>query len=76
MPDGLSAVVDYDAWERPPLFSLIQSLGDVPEDDMRRTFNCGMGLVGVFPADQRNAVLEAWQGLGEEPVVIGRVGAV
>ena len=75
MPDGLKAVVDYDAWERAPLFSLIQDLGDVPEEDMRRTFNCGIGLVGAFPADQQDAVLEAWRGLGEKPVVIGRVEA-
>lgn len=73
MPDGLQAVVDYGQWKRPALFSLIQDLGDVPEDDMRQTFNCGIGLVGAFPPDQVDAVLQAWTDHGEHPVVIGAV---
>jgi len=73
MPEGLRAAVDYGQWERPALFSLIQKLGDVPEDDMRQTFNCGIGLVGAFPTEQVDAVLEAWGDAGEEPVVIGAV---
>ena len=44
VPEECEAVVDYDAWERPALFSLIQSEGDVPEADMRQTFNLGVGL--------------------------------
>jgi len=73
MPEGCRAEVDYDAWSRPALFNLIQSLGDVPESDMRRTFNCGIGLVGTFPADEVDAVVDLLRAKGEEPVVIGRV---
>ena len=73
MPDGCRAEVDYDAWTRPPLFSLIQDLGDVPEEDMRRTFNCGIGLVGAFAESDVDAACDHLRELGEEPVVIGRV---
>ena len=76
MPDGCEAVVDYDSWDRPPLFSLIQSEGDVPEADMRRTFNLGVGLVAVVrEADARRAQ-ERLEAAGESPVPIGRVAAV
>ena len=51
MPDGLALDVDWDAWTVPPLFRLIQEVGEVPEDDMRRTFNLGVGLVIVVSAD-------------------------
>lgn len=73
LPDGCRAAVDYEAWDRPPLFALIQSEGDVPEEDMRRTFNLGVGLVGTFPEEDVDAVMDAWRGAGEQPVVIGRV---
>ncbi|PEN15041.1 phosphoribosylformylglycinamidine cyclo-ligase [Longibacter salinarum] len=76
MPDGCQAVVDYDAWDRPPLFELIQSRGNVPESDMRRTFNCGIGLVGVFPESEVDAALETLKGEGEHPVVMGKVESV
>jgi phosphoribosylformylglycinamidine cyclo-ligase len=75
MPDGCSASVDYAAWERPPLFDLIQRLGDVPEADMRRTFNCGIGLVAVVDESDRDETMALLREIGESPVEIGRVVA-
>lgn len=75
MPDGAAAVVNYDAWERPPLFSLIQDLGDVPEEDMRRTFNLGIGLVAVVPQQSVDAAEEVLANVGESVHRIGRVDA-
>ena len=51
LPDGLELDVDWSAWERPELFKLIQKVGEVPEEDMRRTFNCGIGLVVIIAND-------------------------
>lgn len=73
IPDGCEAAVDYDAWERPALFSLIQSMGDVPEADMRRTFNLGVGLVAVVPDTEVDAAVERLEAVGEAPVRIGQV---
>ncbi|NBC16368.1 MAG: phosphoribosylformylglycinamidine cyclo-ligase [Bacteroidetes bacterium] len=73
MPDGLTFEVDYAVWERPPLFGLIQDLGDVPEDDMRRTFNLGIGLIAVVDREAAEVAEEAWRDLGEIPVRLGRV---
>jgi phosphoribosylformylglycinamidine cyclo-ligase len=47
LPDHLAPHFDWSAWERPPVFRWLQETGDVPEDDMRRTFNLGVGFVLV-----------------------------
>jgi phosphoribosylformylglycinamidine cyclo-ligase len=73
VPDGLRLEVDWDAWDRPAIFDLIQRLGDVPEDDMRSTFNLGIGLVAVVPETKVEQAVTAWEAMGEAPVVIGRV---
>jgi len=73
IPDGCEAVVDYDAWERPALFSLIQSLGVVPEADMRRTVILGLGLVAVVRAAEVEEAVERLEAVGEMPVRIGQV---
>jgi phosphoribosylformylglycinamidine cyclo-ligase len=71
--DGLAALVDLDSWQRPALFSWMQQAGNIAEDEMLRTFNCGIGFVVVVPADHADAALESLRGLGEAPVVIGRI---
>ncbi|MEZ4700290.1 MAG: phosphoribosylformylglycinamidine cyclo-ligase [Rhodothermales bacterium] len=73
MPEGRVIEVDYSAWRRPALFDLIQRLGNVPEDDMRRTFNLGIGLIAVVAPSDERAVVETLRALGESPVVIGGV---
>ncbi len=73
VPDGMGFEVDYDAWTVPGIFRLIERLGAVPQADMRRTFNLGIGLVAVVPdAERAIAVLRA---MGEAPVEIGRITA-
>ncbi len=47
LPPGLQAVIHWGAWEVPPIFRLIQERGPVPEEEMRRVFNLGIGLVLV-----------------------------
>lgn len=73
IPKGLGFEVDYTAWERPAIFQLIQSLGGVPEDDMRQAFNLGMGLIAVVAEADLQTVMQLLQAMGEQPVVIGNV---
>jgi phosphoribosylformylglycinamidine cyclo-ligase len=73
MPDGLHAQVDYTTWTRPAIFDLIQDVGDVPESDMRRTFNLGIGLVVAVPP---SAVADATQALTIGDVAPARIGTV
>lgn len=68
LPAGLGAQIE--AWPTPPIFGLIKRLGNVPDDDMFRTFNMGVGMVLVVAPD---AVAAVRQVLGADAYVIGRV---
>ncbi len=65
--------IDYGAWERPAIFRLIQHLGEVPEEDLRRAFNLGIGLVAVAPAARAVEAERVLREAGEQPVRIGAV---
>ena len=61
-PKQLTAVVDMASWQRPDVFTWLQTQGNVEEDEMRRVFNCGVGFVLVVPrkhADETLALLKA-----------------
>ncbi|MDX1531581.1 MAG: phosphoribosylformylglycinamidine cyclo-ligase [Rhodothermales bacterium] len=75
LPDGLRLDLDWGAWERPALFRLIAERGGVPEADLRRTFNLGVGLVAVVPEGAADQAAGLWREMGEAPVVLGRVAA-
>jgi len=57
LPPGLRAVIDRGAWEVPPIFRLIQERGRVPDDEMWRVFNMGIGLVLVAEEGQAAQML-------------------
>ena len=71
--EPLTLEVDWDSWERPPIFNLIASEGKVAEDDMRQAFNLGIGLVIAAEETAAEKVIATLQEMGEEPVVIGQV---
>lgn len=73
LPDGLSLKVDWDSWERPELFTLIQKTGNVPEEDMRATFNLGIGLIAVVAENKVKEVQKIASKIGEEAIIIGSV---
>jgi phosphoribosylformylglycinamidine cyclo-ligase len=73
LPKGRSLKIDWDAWTVPPVFRLIQRLGDVPEDDMRRTFNMGVGYVLIVAPKEADALLAVLRRKKEKAAVIGEV---
>jgi phosphoribosylformylglycinamidine cyclo-ligase len=73
LPDHWRAVVDTASWTRPPVFDWIQACGRVPEDEMWRTFNCGVGMVVCVPAGREQAALQRLRGCGETAWVLGRI---
>jgi phosphoribosylformylglycinamidine cyclo-ligase len=75
LPDGLGAVLDRPAWEVPPVFSLLQSLGKVDEQEMMRTFNMGLGLILVVPANAADKASHLLREAGERPLVVGEVAS-
>ncbi|MBM2839799.1 MAG: purM [Bacteroidetes bacterium] len=73
MPKGLVVRVDWDAWERPSIFKLIQRTGEVPEEDMRRTFNLGIGLVMIVAKRECDAIARFIRKKEEHCIVVGEV---
>lgn len=69
----LSLNIDWNAWERPAIFRMIQEEGNVPEEDIREALNLGIGLVIVVAKDAADAVTSKLRELGESPAIIGEV---
>jgi phosphoribosylformylglycinamidine cyclo-ligase len=74
LPAGTSAVVDRSAWTPPPLFRWLQRVGGVPDADMLRTFNMGIGLILVCAARDESRVLSLLRAAGEPGAV--RLGEI
>ncbi len=73
LQEGQSLDIQWDAWERPELFKLIQEIGNVPEDDMRSAFNLGIGLIVVVSPDAVDKVRSAAAKMNEEIVELGTI---
>ncbi len=73
LPDDLGAEVRTSDVARPPIFDLVQKAGAIAEEEMRRTFNLGIGLVVVVPEGDADAVLSAVRATGERAFRLGRV---
>jgi phosphoribosylformylglycinamidine cyclo-ligase len=54
LPEGISAEIDWDAWERPPVHGWLAEQG-VSEEEQRRVFNCGIGMCAIVPPDDAQA---------------------
>ena len=51
IPDGLTALIDYNSWKMPEIFSKIMLAGEIPEEEMKRVFNLGIGYCLVVPEE-------------------------
>lgn len=73
LPEGLCAVIRRDSWPVHPVFGLIQKMGNVPDDDMMRTFNMGIGFVVVVSPGDEGETLAVLKGSGYGAIPIGHV---
>ncbi len=73
LPKGLGAQLRRSAWPVPSLFRLIQQGGSVPDDEMYRTFNMGIGMILLVPPQELHAVEHSLERRGESSFVIGSV---
>jgi phosphoribosylformylglycinamidine cyclo-ligase len=72
---GLQAEIDLDSWRQGSVFDWIAAAGRITDDEMRRTFNCGVGLIAVVAADDAEAALETLAASGESAWRLGRIAA-
>ncbi len=73
LPEGRTLDVDWNSWQRPAIFDLIQNIGNVPEEDMQSSFNLGIGLIAVVRAESVEKVRTVAEKFGEEIFEIGSV---
>ncbi len=73
LPDGLSAVLDANAWPLPPVFGWLATLGGIKPEEMARTFNCGIGMAVIADAAKADAVEAALLAAGETVFHIGTI---
>jgi phosphoribosylformylglycinamidine cyclo-ligase len=73
LPKSLAAVVELGTWPVLPVFSHMQKIGNVPQDEMLRTFNMGIGMVLVVPAKKYKRVETVIEKCGEKSYLIGRI---
>jgi phosphoribosylformylglycinamidine cyclo-ligase len=75
LPEGTAARIQQSAWEVPAVFQWLQRAGEVPEEDMRRTFNMGIGLILVCTPALVETVMDDLILRKEAPVKIGTIVA-
>ena len=73
LPNGVRARIDPYAWPRPGVYSWIQKQVELPESELLRVFNCGVGMIVVAPQEQAEDIIQRLQGLGERAYQIGTV---
>ncbi len=73
LPKGMGALIDRASWTVPPLFEHLQQLGNVEEDEMMRTFNMGIGLIAVIPAEKIKKAKAILNRANERHCLIGRI---
>jgi phosphoribosylformylglycinamidine cyclo-ligase len=73
LPQGVRARIDPDAWPRPGVYGWLQGLAELPESELLRVFNCGIGMVLVVARSSVEDVLQRLHGLGERPYMIGEI---
>jgi len=71
--EGLVPRFDWNAWDMPAVFRWLQETGGIAEHEMRRTFNCGVGLLLIVGRDAAPEVLEALLEAGEDAFVCGEL---
>jgi phosphoribosylformylglycinamidine cyclo-ligase len=73
LPESAKAVVKGDSWQWPAVFNWLQENGNIATHEMYRTFNCGVGMILVVPADKLEQSLEILKAQGEDAWHIGEI---
>jgi phosphoribosylformylglycinamidine cyclo-ligase len=73
LPRGTAAVIQLGSWPVLPIFEHLQQLGNVPQEEMLRTFNMGMGMLLVIPSAKFKKAQSVLERVGEKSYTIGRI---
>ena len=73
LPKGVAAVIEVGSWPVQPIFEHLQKLGNVPQDEMLRTFNMGLGMLMVIPSKKFKKAQSVLDRAGEKAHTVGRI---
>ena len=73
LPEGLKLKIDWEKWEVPPIFKLIQETGEISDEEMREVFNMGVGLIFIVSKNDSQLALDLTAKQNERPFLIGEV---
>jgi len=73
VPKDLQIKMNWNAWELPAIFKLIQEVGNIADEEMRHVFNIGIGLIAIVDAKDVDKVLEVAASIGEKGIVVGEI---
>ena len=73
LPRGTAAAIELDSWPVLPIFEHLQQLGNVPQDEMLRTFNMGLGMLLVVPSAKFKKAQTVLERVGEKAYTVGRI---
>ncbi len=73
VPQACHIAIQAEIWDVPPIFSFLQQAGNVSDAEMRRTFNNGIGMIAVVPAEAADDVLQRLEAMNERAYLIGEI---
>jgi len=73
LPRGTAAIIELGSWPVLPIFEHLQTLGNVPQDEMLRTFNMGLGMLLVIPSKKFKKAQTVLERVGEKAYTVGRI---
>ena len=73
LPRGTAAIIELGSWPVLPIFEHLQTLGNVPQDEMLRTFNMGLGMLLVVPSKKFKKAQTVLERVGEKVYTVGRI---
>jgi len=73
LPKSLTLNIDWSSWDVPSIFRLIQTTGEINDDEMREVFNLGLGLLIIVSKNQVSKTLKLANELNEQALIIGEV---
>ena len=73
LPENTKAIIDTNSWRKAPVFDWLQTQGNIVDDEMYRTFNCGVGMILAVAPEAAKETISLLAELGEKAWVMGEI---
>ena len=73
VPQACNILIQRESWDMPPIFSFLQQAAEISDLEMMRTFNNGIGMVAIVPAENTADVLQQLEAMNEKAFLIGEI---